>query len=308
MAGIEATVNAGALTIALKGADGNDPSAGNPVPLTFRNVAAGSGTPSTVTVTAATSLVISSGSTMGFSSACAGRLWIVAFNDAGTVRLGAINCRSGTNIYPLGGPKIASSNAEGGAGGADSAHVFYTGAAVTSKAYQILGYMDWAAGLTTAGSWGSVPTTIKLFEHGDKLPGDVIQLVSTTTTTNCVVTSAAFADTLSEVALTPAASPNVVAVSASGVLGIVAASADKRCRARISRGGAQIGTGAFINTNAAGIFITPASMAVMDAPGTTSVCVYRVQINVADTSQTGLWGHPGDGAGGAFICAAELVA
>ena len=305
MIGIAATVNAGALTIALKGADGSDPSAGNPVTLTFRNVAPGSGTPSTVTVTSATSLVISSGSTMGFASACAGRLWIVAFNDAGTVRLGAINCRSGTNIYPLGGPKIASSNAEGGA---DSAHVFYTGAAVTSKAYQVLCCMDWASGLTTAGTWGSVPTTIKLFEHGDKLPGDVVQLVSTTTTTNCVVTSSAFVDTVSEVAIIPSASPNVVAVSAASVLGIVAASADKRCRARISRGGAQIGTGTFINTNAAGIFITPASMAVMDAPGTTSACVYKVQINVADTSQTGLWGHAGDGAGGAFICAAELVA
>lgn len=306
--GLAAAVGASALTISLKGADGNDPSASNPVKIAFRDASLPVGTPSLLTATSALSLVISSGSTMGFANATAGRLWIVAFNDAGTLRLGAINCRSGTDIYPLGGTKIASSTAEGGAGAADSAHVFYTGTAVASKAFKILGYMDWAAGLTTAGTWAIVPTTIKLFDLGDKLPGDVIQSVSSTTQTNTTVASTTFADTTSAVTMTPTAAPNVVAVFATGSLGILAASADKRSQARISRGGTQIGVGAQNEVAYSGTVIIPATLAAMDAPGTTSACTWKVQINCTDASQTGFWGHPGLGTvTGAYMSATEIM-
>jgi hypothetical protein len=110
------------------------------------------------------------------TDATAFRLWIVAFNDGGTLRLGAINCLSGTSIYPLAGWGIASSTAEGGAGAADSAQVFYTGSAVTSKAYTVLGYMTWETGLTTAGTWDAVPTRIQLFGPDVRLPGEVVQI------------------------------------------------------------------------------------------------------------------------------------
>lgn len=306
--GLAAAVGSSALTISLKGANGSDPAAGNPVNIAFRNVTLATGTPSIVTATSALSLVISSGSTMGFTSATAGRLWIVIFNDAGTLRLGAINCRNGTDIYPLGGTKIASSTAEGGAGAADSAHVIYTGTAVTSKAYVVLGFMDWASGLTTAGTWAIVPTTIKLYDLGDKLPGDVIQSVSSTTQTNATVASTTFADTNSTVTMTPTAAPNVVAVFANGALGIVAASTDKRSQARLSRGGTQIGIGVQNEVAFAGTVILPAAIAAMDAPGTVSACTWKVQINCTDASQTGLWGHPGLGSvTGAYISATEIM-
>ena len=307
--GLAASVGSSALTISLKGADGNDPSASNPVKIAFRNASLPVGTPSLLTATSALSLVISSGSTMGFANATAGRLWIVAFNDAGTLRLGAINCRSGTDIYPLGGTKIASSAAEGGAGGADSAHVFYTGTAVASKAFKVLGYMDWASGLTTAGTWAIVPTTIKLYDLGDKLPGDVVQMVSSTSIANFTMNSATYADTPSEVTMSLTSAANVVSLSATGSIGIVASAADKRVRARLSRGGSQIGTGAIINSTSAATLIVPAAIAAMDAPETTSPSTWKVQINVTDASQTGIWwGTTGDGASGSFICAAELVA
>jgi hypothetical protein len=86
-----------------------------------------------MTMTAATSLVVSSGSTLGAANNTPFRLWLVGFNDAGTFRLGVVNCLSGTSIYPLGQFPIASSTAEGGAGAADSAQVFYTGTAVAAK-------------------------------------------------------------------------------------------------------------------------------------------------------------------------------
>jgi len=170
--GLVASVASSALTIAIKGVDGNDPSATNPVFVPFRSPTAATGVPVVRRVIAANSLVISSGSTMGFTSATAGRLWIVAFDDAGTIRLGAINCLSGTSIYALRDSLLVSSTAEGGAGAADSAQVFYTGTAVTTKALRILGYMEWSAGLTTAGTWDIVPTTIQVSGLGVLRPND----------------------------------------------------------------------------------------------------------------------------------------
>lgn len=153
--GFAASVGSSALTIALKGADGNDPSASNPVIIPFRNVTAATGTPSFLTVTAATSIVISSGSTLGMTSGVAATLAIVGFNDGGTFRLGLIN----PLVRPL-NDGIASSTAEGGAGAADSAGVIYTGTAVASKAMTVLGYATVTE--ATAGTWATAPATLKL--------------------------------------------------------------------------------------------------------------------------------------------------
>ena len=184
---ISASVSANALTISLKGADGNDPSASNPVNIAFRNSAPVAGAPVTVAVTAASSLVISSGSTLGAPTGNVPfKLWIVAFNDAGTFRLGVINATTlvaGALVqYPLSAWGIASSTAEGGAGAADSAQTFYTGAAVASKAYAVLGYLSFEGGLATAGTWASVPTRTQLFDNSVHLPGDIVQRVRTAAT------------------------------------------------------------------------------------------------------------------------------
>ena len=197
--GLVASVASSALTIAIKGVDGNDPSATNPVFVPFRSPTAATGVPVVRRVIAANSLVISSGSTMGFTSATAGRIWIVLFDDAGTLRLGAINClttaagagsgRDVTAIYPLRDDLLVSSTAEGGAGAADSAQVFYTGTAVTTKALRILGYMEWSAGLTTAGTWDIVPTNIQLFGPGVSLPGNVVAESYSATGTNASTTT-----------------------------------------------------------------------------------------------------------------------
>jgi len=224
--GIAASVAANALTIALKGADGNDPSASNAVNIPFRNVTLATGTPTYLSVTAATSLVISSGSTMGFTSASAGRLWIVGFNDGGTFRLGAVNALSGTSIMAL-RDGIYSSTAEGGAGGADSAQVIYTGTAVASKAMTVLGYMEWTAGLTTAGTWDIVPTAIQLFSQGTPLPGDPVQIAvsqdgasasgSTILLIGNTIPQITEGDQYMTQAVTPRSSANVLMVEHQGV-------------------------------------------------------------------------------------------
>lgn len=171
---ITASVGSNALTIAIKTLAGNDPSSSDPVRVIFQDETQATGAPDVFSITAASSLVISSGSTLGFSSGTAGRVWVVLFNDGGTLRLGAINALSGTNIISLDNYQLASSTAEGGAGAADSAQVFYTGTAVTSKPYRIVASLTWNSGLTTAGTWDAAPSVIHQFGVGSRRPGDVV--------------------------------------------------------------------------------------------------------------------------------------
>jgi hypothetical protein len=216
------SVAGNALTIAIKDRAGADPSATSPVSIGFRSATAAAGTYTKRDITAATALVISSGSTLGFVSGQACRLWVVAFDDAGTVRLGVKNCRLGTQIFPLDEFTLWGSTAEGGAGGADSAGVFYTGTAVTAKAFRILGYLDFT--LTTAGTWDEVPDKIQLFGPGVKKPGESVQPVRTALgTSTTATTTVPLDDTIPQITegdqimtrdIVPTAAQNVLQVRA----------------------------------------------------------------------------------------------
>lgn len=174
-----------ALTVALKTLAGTDPSATDPVYMIFRSATASDGSYVVRAVTAALSFTLSNGSTIGATNATAFRGWVVAFDDAAVVRLGVINClvtsagsgagRNADSIYPLAQFALASSTAEGGAGAADSAQTFYTGTAVTNKAYTTLGYFTFETGLATAGVYSAGPTRVELFHRGCPLPGHIVQ-------------------------------------------------------------------------------------------------------------------------------------
>jgi hypothetical protein len=184
-ASIAVSAAAGALTIALKDNAGADPSVTSPASFWFRNVTGATGSWSQIDVTAATSLVISSGSTLGVTSSTAFRLWVVGFNDGGTFRLGVVNCFiSPGNIFALNNFALVSSTAEGGAGARDSAGEFVTGTAVTSKAYVILGYVEWNTSGVTAGTWTTTNVNlVQTFGYGVPKPGDVVQTAYTRFTT-----------------------------------------------------------------------------------------------------------------------------
>ncbi|MBK9427319.1 MAG: hypothetical protein IPN63_08005 [Gammaproteobacteria bacterium] len=169
--GIATSRSGNAETISLKTAAGNDPSAADPVRLSFQD---GAGGFTAIDVTAAASIVVSSGSTLGATSATIFRLWLVAFNDAGTFRLGVIKCALTDGVYGLQDNVLESSTAEGGAGAADSSGVIYTGTAVTSKAMRVLGYLEYT--LTTAGTWNAAPSLISIYSQGNRLPGETVQV------------------------------------------------------------------------------------------------------------------------------------
>lgn len=169
--GIATSRSGNAETISLKTAAGNDPSAADPVRLSFQD---GAGGFTAIDVTAAASIVVSSGSTLGATSATIFRLWLVAFNDAGTFRLGVIKCALTDGVYGLQDNVLESSTAEGGTGTADSSGVIYTGTAVTSKPMRVLGYLEYT--LTTAGTWDAAPSLISIYSQGNRLPTEQVQL------------------------------------------------------------------------------------------------------------------------------------
>lgn len=152
---LSASVAASALTVAIKGQDGNDPSASDSVIINFRSATASSGLSSQLTLTAALSIVVSSGSTLGSTSAIATTYALAVFNDGGTARMAIIN----PLVLPL-VDGIASATSEGGAGAADSAGVWYSNATITSKAYTIVGYIT--ATEATAGTWATAPSKVQV--------------------------------------------------------------------------------------------------------------------------------------------------
>ena len=168
-----------AVTFTIKTLAGATPSASDSVKFYFRNVTAGTGDYTVVELTAALSLTISSGSTVGFSNVTAGRLWLLAINNAGTVELAAINCRLTASIYRLNGWGIITTTAEGGSGGADSAQVPYSATARSAVPYIPIGYAAWETGLTTAGTWNASPDRLQLVGPGVPLPGMEIQVLRT---------------------------------------------------------------------------------------------------------------------------------
>lgn len=171
---ISASRSGSAETIAIKTFAGTDPSATDPVYFIFRNATAGTGDYTVLSATAALSVTVSSGSTLGMTNSTPARIWLTVFNDGGTLRLGVVNTQTSTGIYPLRDQVLASSTAEGGAGAADSAGVIYTGTAVSAKAMRVIGYLEYT--LATVGTWGTAPSVIQLYSAAVALPGSVIQV------------------------------------------------------------------------------------------------------------------------------------
>lgn len=159
--GIQTSVSANALTVALKVADGTtNPSASSPVKISFRDATATVGGFVTRSVTGALSVVISSGSTLGCTSAQACTLWVYALDNSGTVELAV------RSVTRLDESVVQTSTAEGGAGAADSASVLYSTAARTSKAVRLIGRITITE--TTAGTWASNATDVTLI-RGDAI-------------------------------------------------------------------------------------------------------------------------------------------
>jgi hypothetical protein len=161
--GLATSVAASALTIALKQADGSsDPSTGaSAVKVGMRSSTLTSGLYNQRSATAATSLVISSGSTLGQTSAVASTIYVYLIDNAGTLELAASTAIFNEN-------QVISTTAEGGAGAADSGSVMYSTTARSSVPFRLVGKI--VNTQATAGTWASAGTSLQVGDYGTLIP------------------------------------------------------------------------------------------------------------------------------------------
>lgn len=305
---INATVAANALTVALKTNGGNDPSTASPIYIPFRSVTATSGAIVWRSITAAsagvTSVVAPATATLGASNSIPFRIWVVMFDNGGTPALGVFNCSASGAIYPLAEYQLKSSTAISTA--ADNANVFYTTSAVTTRAYKILGYLDWNTGLTTAGTWSAAPSIIQLYGPGVPKCGDVVQYLSNSMSNNCesTTTSVTFLQVNStcpstkwDVTMTPTSSINGIVASVEGEIGMVAASNGRWGRAQLYRttpSNVPLGQECSVYSGISGGTnypwpIAPCARSAFDTPNAATAQTYSVFIASSNTDSTVKW-------------------
>lgn len=235
--GLSAAANGGALTLTLTQASGSAPTSSNPVLVPFRSTTATAGTVTWRTITAATSLTIPSGATLGTSSSNVPfRIWAFLEDNGGNPELAAATCSTATAIFPCAAWESTLKTSTAITSSSNTAGVLYAPSAVTLDAVRIIGFCDFSGGLTTAGTWASSCTTLQPMGPGIKKPGDEIQsatassgAVSTGTTAmpfdNTPPQSGEGDQYLSQ-AITPTATPNILqvevqALASNGAVGTV---------------------------------------------------------------------------------------
>jgi hypothetical protein len=149
--GLTVTMGSNAVTIALKGSDGNDPSSSNVVRLAFRNSTITTGTPVVRTVSSALSAVIDSGATLGTSDGYQETIYIYAIDNSGTVELAVSRLLIEEN-------ELVTTTALGT--GADSGSIVYSESARTSVPIRLLGHF--ISTQATAGTWATAAAEVYL--------------------------------------------------------------------------------------------------------------------------------------------------
>jgi hypothetical protein len=182
--GLTASVSAKALTVALKTKALADATSTNKVELSFRNATATTGDYVVRSVTAALSVVLPSGGTLGFTAAEIGRIYIYAIDNAGTVEL-ALSKKS---IFEDG--KTYNTTAIGT--GSDSDNVLYSTSARTAVAVRLIGRLDITTG-AVAGEWDNEDARICVWTSGHTKAVGVLATASGSSSSSFSGATATFA-------------------------------------------------------------------------------------------------------------------
>jgi len=290
---LNAAVSANALTISLCSANSGsntciNPSATSPVLIPFRDSTIAFGDPTIVPVTGALSFTIASGQTMGCVNNQMCRLWVLGFNNAGTVQLCAYNALIGTSVGPINEGVLQTS--QSGTSGGSSAQLYYCNAsAVTNKAVRILGYVEISE--STAGTWATGPTYVQLFGPGVKKPGETVQRAfSPNSTSYASTTSYAPATNFSQ-AITPTSAANPIFIHAEANY---QTTANDGSNAQIGRTSCSnlVGNNAVLSGSTAVIGMAPIS--AIDSPNTTSSVTYVLCLKAAVGGATSINNNTGN--------------
>lgn len=265
---VQNTPGANLLQVCVTTAAGATPTATNPVLVPFTN----NGLVTWLSITAAHCMDTNgAGASVGSQNGVPFRLWVVEFNNGGTPVLALWHSGAGaatTAIAPLMESQKQTTTAISNA--ATSAGTFYTPNGTTiggaGANFKILGYLEYSAGLATAGNYGSAPTKIQLFGPGVKKPGDAVQAV--------FISTSGVTPSLS---ITPTSTINLVKVSASatGTTGNQAAGSYSMADT-IKRGVTSLVSETLQGANGAGgtPFIASFSFPILDNPATASAVAY----------------------------------
>jgi hypothetical protein len=140
---IDAPVAANALTITI-----------NPTTLDFRSTTLTDGTPTTLSLAAAVTVVVPNTATLGTINATAARLAVLAINNAGTIEAAVVNLAGGNQLDET---NLITTTTIGT--GADSNNVIYSTTGRTNVAYRVVGFIDITE--ATAGVWATAPTLVQ---------------------------------------------------------------------------------------------------------------------------------------------------
>jgi hypothetical protein len=276
---LSAAVASNALTLTLNGADGSAPTSTNPIYWAFRSAVATSGALVIRQQTSALTLTITNGSTLGTLTNIPFRLWVVIFDDNGTLRLGVINRVANPpsigNMYTVSEDIMCSAAAEGGAGGADSSIAYYANAVVTARAIRIVGYVDFGSGQATPGTWASAPTRVQNFGPGIPYPGSLIsQIYAQSASAQNFTTGSYVEHTGMQVTLNPRFEMSIVEVEIDAIASV--GTADSSILARAIRAGSII-----FGSEAKGYVVSQRwggnlHVRGIDVPGTVAATTYSI--------------------------------
>lgn len=151
--GIAATVAGNALTFAVKQRDGStDCTTSSPAVIAFKSATASSGAVNRRIVSAALSITIPAGATMGFSSNYAEMIYLYALDNAGVVELAV----SSSNHHGINGSIITTKLLDTSS---DDAGDIYSAVARTNLPFRLIGRI--VISEAVAGTWASVPTVVE---------------------------------------------------------------------------------------------------------------------------------------------------
>lgn len=154
------SVGSSALTIAAKQQGGSNATTDQPIVANMRSATATSGDYNVRKITAAASVVVSSGSTLGHGNSDSRWVYVYLIED------GSSGLELAVSSKYYGEQGIVTTTAEGGAGGADSATAMYSTTSRSNTPYRCVGRFK--APQTVAGTWGAVPTSAEAL-HFDVL-------------------------------------------------------------------------------------------------------------------------------------------
>jgi hypothetical protein len=180
---ISATVASNILTLALKDKSGANPSAGSPCKIGFRSTTAASATWNQRSVTAALSMTVSAGSTLGYAASETNVIHVGFIDNAGTVEMCVV--KDGALITE---DRTINTTAEGGAGGADSGTTVYSTSARTGVPVRLAAVVLIQTG-ATAGNWSNAATRVMnvgAYPHTPFKNGIKAQAQFTTVTTTAL--------------------------------------------------------------------------------------------------------------------------